>query len=93
MKLVTVEATFTADTVNQAIRAFNDQAETVRGMEGCDHYALYKNGASLGIIQRWETTAHFEAYRQSDAFRVLGSALKPLMTAPPVTTIAFVDNA
>lgn len=93
MKLVTVEATFSASTVDQAIRAFNDQAGTVRGMEGCAHYALYKYGASVGIIQRWDTIVHFDAYRQSDAFRALGSALKPLMTAPPVTTIASVDNA
>jgi len=93
MKLVTVEATFTADTVDQAIRSFNDLAEKVRGMEGCDHYVLYKNGASVGIIQRWETIAHFDAYRQSDAFRALGSVLKPFMTVPPVTTAASVDNA
>lgn len=92
MKLITVEATFVTDKVDAAIAAFDAQTDAVRAMEGCDSYAFYRSGDTVAIVQRWQDMARFDAYRQSDVFAGLGATLKPLMSAPPVTTIASVDN-
>lgn len=92
MKLITVEATFASDKVEAAISAFNAQTEAVRAMEGCESYALYSTGDTVAIVQRWQDMTRFDAYRQSDVFAGLGAALKPLMSTPPVTTIASVDS-
>ncbi|MGX9355577.1 putative quinol monooxygenase [Roseobacteraceae bacterium S113] len=92
MKLITVEATFAADKIEAAISEFDAQIEAVRAMDGCDSYALYRSGDTVAIVQRWQDMARFDAYRKSDEFAGLGAALKPLMSAPPVTTIARVDN-
>ena len=92
MKLITVEATFASDKVEDAIAAIDSQTETVRAMDGCENYAFYRRRDTVAIVQRWHDMARFDTYRQSDVFAGLGVALKPLMSAPPVTTIASVDN-
>ncbi|WP_168201404.1 putative quinol monooxygenase [Qingshengfaniella alkalisoli] len=94
MKLITVEAAFAAADLETAISLFTAQAETVRNMAGCTHYALYRKPSEDGIaiLQHWDTIEAFNAYRQGDTFAQLGAGLKPLMVAPPVTTIAEVDS-
>lgn len=92
MKLITVEADFGAENIDAAIAAFEDQTSKVRAMDGCNHYMLYRNGSSVAILQHWQSMEQFDAYRQSNTFAGLGAALKPLMTTPPVTTIASVDT-
>lgn len=94
MKLITVEATFSADTRDTAIAAFEASAETVRAMAGCDAYAIYRSNdtISIVIVQKWASMDQFNAYRGSDTFAKIGQTLKPLMTAPPVTTVATVDG-
>ena len=95
MKLVTVEAVFPAADVDRAAALFRAQADTVRAMNGCEGYALYRaEGApgTVGIIQRWTSMAAFDAYRSSPTFAELGRGLGPLMSAPPVTTVADVRS-
>jgi quinol monooxygenase YgiN len=94
MKLITVEAAFAAADLDTAISLFTAQAETVRSMSGCAHYALYckPSDDGIAILQHWDTMESFDAYRQGDTFAQLGAGLKPLMTALPVTTIAEVDT-
>lgn len=92
MKLVTVEATFPADQSNAALAAISARAEATRAMDGCTGYEVYQNGPGIAIVQKWTGMAAFEAYRGSAIFAGLIGALKPLMTAPPVTTIASVDT-
>lgn len=94
MKLITVEAAFAAADLDAAISLFSDQAETVRSMAGCAHYALYRKPSNDGIaiLQHWDTKEAFDAYRQGDTFAKLGAGLRPLMTALPVTTVADVDT-
>lgn len=94
MKLITVEAAFAAADLDTAISLFTAQAETVRNMAGCAHYALYRKPSDDGIaiLQHWDTMDAFEAYRQGDTFAQLGAGLRPLMTAPPVTIVAEIDT-
>ena len=92
MKLIAVEAAFPFDRVEEAVALFDAQANAVRAMEGCEHYALYRAGATVAVVQRWTEMAAFDAYRASDAFAALGRGLRPMMAAPPVTTIAEIDG-
>lgn len=95
MKLITVEALFSTDDAATAIALFGDHAPAVRDMAGCKSYDLYAdpdNAGNIVIVQRWETMSYFDAYRTSDAFAQLGAGLKPMMTAPPDTTICSVDH-
>lgn len=94
MKLVTVEAQITPDSLTTSIDILNNDALAVRAMEGCENYAIYKapNGENTILIaQTWVSMEAFDAYRQSDVFASMGAALGPLMAEPPVTTIAEID--
>ncbi len=42
MKLITVEAKIVSDSIRKSIDVFNSQASTVRGMYGCESYAIYE---------------------------------------------------
>lgn len=94
MKLITVETCVAPADLVRAAGLVDQQADAVRAMKGCLHYALFHNpaGDGLAIVQRWDRSDHFEAYRSSEAFAALGAALRPLMTKPPVTTVAEVDT-
>ena len=92
MKLIAVEAEFPSDRIEEAVVLFENQAATVRAMDGCEHYALYRAGSTVAIFQRWRTMNAFDAYRASDTFATLGQGLKPMMTKPPTTTIAEIDG-
>lgn len=94
MKLITVEAEFAASDLGAATRIISDQADAVRAMPGCTHYAFYRKSGDDGIaiIQRWDGMETFDAYRASDTFAALGRGLRPLMTKPPVTIVAEVDT-
>ncbi|GAB5377249.1 MAG: hypothetical protein AcusKO_37110 [Acuticoccus sp.] len=90
MTLVTVEATLAPGTLPDAFALLAREAAAVRRMTGCAHYAFFRSpdGEDIAIVQRWHTRDAFEAYRTSDAFARLGAGLKPMMSAPPTTTIA-----
>ncbi len=94
MKLITVEAAFATADLDAAVDLFSSQADEVRTMNGCKHYALYRkpSGDGLAILQHWATMDAFDAYRASDVFAKLGAGLRPLMSAPPVTVVAEVDT-
>ena len=88
MKLITVEAAFPPDQTRKAVDAVAAQADSVRTMEGCTHYAVYRSDNAIAIVQKWTSMEAFDQYRGSAVFAGLIGTLKPLMTAPPVTTIA-----
>lgn len=92
MKLIAVEAMFSPGDKQQAIDAVEAQADSARAMSGCDSYQVYQADKSIAIVQKWESMEQFDAYRNSNIFAGLIAALKPLMSAPPVTTIANVDS-
>jgi quinol monooxygenase YgiN len=94
MILITVEATLAPNDLGNAITLFDEQANEVRMMDGCKHYALFRNvaGDGIAILQHWETIEAFDTYKASDIFAKLGQSLRPLMSAIPVTHVARVDN-
>lgn len=93
MTLVTVEATFSPRTLPGALALLAREAAAVRRMAGCARYAVFRSheGADIAIVQRWHTHDAFNAYRTSEAFARLGAGLKPMMSAPPTTTIARIE--
>lgn len=94
MKLITVEALFATSNAAKSIALFEDHAPSVRDMPGSRSYDLYADPNDAGkivIVQRWDSMSQFDSYRKSDVFAELGMGLKPMMTAPPVTTICNVD--
>ena len=94
MKLITVEAKIASADMEQAVGLFAEYADTVRDMDGCCHYAIFRKPSNDGvaIIQQWETMAAFDAYRSSESFSKLGQGLRPLLVAAPMTVIAEVDR-
>ena len=94
MKLISVEAEFPEDRIEEAMRLFEEQAGAVRAMDGCAHYALYRapDAPMIAIVQQWRSMEAFDAYRGSETFATLGQGLKPMMAKPPVTTAAEVDG-
>ncbi|MCK0140886.1 antibiotic biosynthesis monooxygenase [Aliiroseovarius sp. F20344] len=94
MKLITVEAAFSPTDLDAAIAMFSVQADTVREMAGCAHYAIFRRPSNDGvaIVQQWESIVQFDDYRASETFATLGAGLRPLMTKPPVTIVAEVDT-
>ncbi len=92
MKLITVEAKLAAEHLDQATNAILAQADTVRSMAGCAHYALTTGNGMLTIVQRWQSEADFDAYRESTSFKGLIGQLAPLFSEPPVTTVGTVDT-
>lgn len=88
MILITVEVCFSDANVDEAISKFEAQSGTVRAMNGCEGYSLYRNDTAVVIVQKWQNNKYFDAYRESEAFAKLGNALKPLMKKAPVTTVA-----
>ena len=94
MKLISVEAEFPADRIEEAIGLFEEQAGTVRAMDCCAQYALYRapDAPRIAIVQQWRSMEAFDAYRASGTFATLGQGLKPMMTKPPVTTVAEIEG-
>lgn len=94
MKLIVVEAEFSSEKVSEAIRLFEAQAATVRGMEGCEHYKLFRtpDEPRIAIVQRWTSMEAFDAYRDSPVMATLGQGLKPIMSKPPVTIVAEIED-
>lgn len=92
MILVTVEAHFALEDFGQAITEVESIIEVVRIMNGCEGYSFFHNGNTIAIVQKWQNMACFDAYRKSNIFGELITALKPFMNTPPVTTIANVHG-
>ncbi len=91
MKLVIVETVFDPDNLAAPMAMLLNEATAVRGMTGCRGYDLYSgmdDGRKIVVIQRWTSMEAFDTYRQSEAFSRLGRGLRPMMIAPPVTTIS-----
>ncbi|MEM9106476.1 MAG: antibiotic biosynthesis monooxygenase [Pseudomonadota bacterium] len=94
MKLITVEAKLAPDSVARSVAIFNNEAAKVRDMDGCENYAIYEapdDEDAIVIVQKWRSKELFDAYRHGPVFAALGQELKPMMAAPPVTTIAEIE--
>jgi quinol monooxygenase YgiN len=93
MKLITVEINVAAEAVETAVALLEGLRKHAVAMLGCESYNVYRAGSNEGavaVIQRWNDMVSFDAYRASEAFASLGKHLRPMLTAPPVTTIAEV---
>jgi quinol monooxygenase YgiN len=93
MKLVAMQCRFSEDTLKPALTLLDGMQKQAILMAGCVGYDVYSSSidGKVAVIQRWNDMANFDAYRASAAFSELGKALKPMMAAPPVTTVGEVS--
>jgi quinol monooxygenase YgiN len=71
-----------------ALAALLDETATVRAMPGCQTYQPLPHPddpATTTILHVWDDATAFAAYLGSAGFAAAGQALRPLMTAPPVS--------
>jgi quinol monooxygenase YgiN len=64
------------------------ERDEIRAMPGNLDFRVYADRADDGavtVFHEWVDEASFAAYLESDAFARSGAALRPLMTAPPVS--------
>lgn len=64
------------------------EAPEVRGMSGNIAFRAYADpliDTRITVVHEWEREADFSAYLGSEAFARSGAALRPMMTAPPVS--------
>jgi len=82
--------TFTVDTAatQQALATLVAAAPSVRAMPGCHAFLPFADPTvegGLGLIHEWESADAFASYLASPGFAQLNAALRPLMTAPPLS--------
>lgn len=71
-----------------ALKSLLAEVETVRAMKGCLTFVPFidpTDETRLGVMHEWEAAEDFAAYGGSDAFKTLGLALRPMMTASPIS--------
>ena len=71
-----------------AVSALEQARPAVRAMPGCTNFRVYastENNTDLAVVHEWADEASFGAYLESDAFARSGAALRPLLTAAPVS--------
>lgn len=69
-----------------ALAVLRQEVKTVRAMPGCRRFTPFDDPILRGrvsVLHEWDSAVAFAAYLQSEAFRVAGEELRPLMVAPP----------
>lgn len=63
-----------------------DEAATVRKLDGCERYDLYEDVTvdnRFLLYEEWASPEAFEAYRTSDLLKQSFAVLGPMMSGPP----------
>ena len=71
-----------------AINTLLDEAQIVRALPGCLHFAPLADPADpcqTALVQEWADEAAFCAYTATSGFAWTGAILRLLMTAPPIS--------
>lgn len=71
-----------------ALAQFESVREEIRAMPGNLDFRVYAardDAEAIAVIHEWADEPSFAAYLSSEAFARSGTALSPLMTAPPVS--------
>ena len=86
MLITIVEFEVPASSRQALLDHIEQQAHSVRSMDGNLAYNAFASGTSNGrivLLQEWEHEKAFSQYRASDDFSALNERLKPEMTGPP----------
>lgn len=76
-----VKLTLRPENISSFEALFQNNKETIRNFEGCQHLELYQDQKQPHIwftYSYWEKEAHLEAYRKSDFFKSVWSRTKSL---------------
>lgn len=71
-----------------ALQTLLDECDAVRAMAGCIAFIPFvdpTNDTELGVLHEWDSAEAFADYTASEEFAKVGQALRPIMTAPPVS--------
>ncbi|GLQ57229.1 putative quinol monooxygenase [Devosia nitrariae] len=88
MLVVHLRFTVAPETRQQTLETLVAGAPVVRAMPGCIAYIPFSDptdDTAVGILQEWEAGEDLAAYTASETFRSFGAALRPMMTAKPVS--------
>ncbi len=88
MLIVIVDVDIKPDAVADTVAALEKDRAAALSMPGCLAFrSCAINGASdkIVLVQEWEDSASFEAYKASPAFAEAMSAIKPVMAGTPVS--------
>lgn len=73
---------------DSALAVLLQEAPIVRSMSGNVKFQVFGNPEHddlIEIVHQWESKETFDAYLGSESFTVVGKALGPKMTAPPLS--------
>lgn len=77
---------FKVEHIETFISIYESSRHLIRGFDGCEHVELLRdenNPAIFFTFSRWLSTAHLEAYRQSDIFNGVWARTKVLFDDKP----------
>ncbi len=63
--------------------AFGEHIPAVHAEEGCELYALHRDGDQLVMIEKWASSEALDAHGKGSTMAAIGESLKGLMAAAP----------
>lgn len=86
MVVIRIQIESKTDQSEALARIVNEESNNVRKFPGCVFYALFRSTEhpeQFLLYEEWQDRSSFEAYKTSDAFKALGTALGPLLAGAP----------
>ncbi len=71
-----------------ALAQFDRETDQVRAMPGNIAFRVYAardDDTAISVVHEWDDERSFASYLESDSFAHLGTVIRPMMTATPVS--------
>ena len=88
MFIAILDVRTTASDRAAALAQFDSESDEIRAMPGNLDFRVYAardDDEAVTVIHEWADEPSFAAYLESDAFARSGAAIRPLMTASPIS--------
>lgn len=88
MIVVVVEFEVASENLPATIAALEVDAAVARSMKGCVAFrslSTQSDAEKLILVEEWEDTESFEAYKASDAFAAAMATITPVMVGAPIS--------
>ncbi|HLG02627.1 MAG TPA: antibiotic biosynthesis monooxygenase family protein [Bacteroidia bacterium] len=76
-----VKMTFEPSRIDEFLKLFSENKESIAGFKGCQHLELLRDTIDQNVfftISRWESIADLENYRKSELFNSVWTRTKEL---------------
>jgi quinol monooxygenase YgiN len=87
MLIRVVRMTFRENAVEEFLVNFDSNKEKIRGFRGCHHLELWRDENQKNIFMtysHWENEEALDQYRDSELFKSVWGATKPLFSEKPI---------